>query len=313
MNADDGGAASDGTAVTGADLATCYRHPKREAHIRCVRCDRRICPDCMIPASVGFQCPECVRGGKQAQRVARTSFGGRVAPHGSLSVTYALIAVNIAAMVVELVWSPTIGRFSIRPGAAVQINGHQVDVIQGVATGQYYRLLTGMFLHLSPVGGGYGITHILFNMWALYVVGPPLERWLGRLRFLAFYLLVGLFASAFVYLLTPANSETLGASGAIFGLFAALFVLGRRLRYDIRPIAGVIVLNIVITFVFSGISWQGHIGGLIAGGALSAAWAYAPRKWRTTVQLASSVALALIIVVMVIARTHALTHGQVFG
>jgi membrane associated rhomboid family serine protease len=292
-----------GTAVAGPGVSTCYRHPKREAHIRCVRCDRAICPDCMIPASVGFQCPECVRGGRQSQRPARTAFGGRAVAHNALSTTYVLIGINVAMMLVELVWKPTVDKLSILP-ALRYINGQAFD---GIADGQYYRLLTGMFLHANPLSGGYGITHILFNMWALYVVGPPLERWLGRLRFVVLYLLAGLFSSAFVYLLAKPNSETVGASGAIFALFAALFVLGRRLRYDIRPIAGVIVANIVITFLFSGISWQGHIGGLIAGGALSAAWAYAPRKWRTPAQVASSLVLVVVIVAIVVARTHALT------
>ncbi|MDQ1486877.1 MAG: hypothetical protein QOJ62_2570, partial [Actinomycetota bacterium] len=138
-------------------------------------------------------------------------------------------------------------------------------------------------------------------------VGPPLEAWLGRVRFVTLYLLSGLAGSVVAYLLAPANQPSLGASGAVFGLFGALFVLGRRLRFDMGPMATTIGLNLVITFLVPGISWQAHIGGLVAGAALAAAWGYAPRDKRTVVQVASSVALAAILVVIVIMRTHTLT------
>jgi membrane associated rhomboid family serine protease len=310
MNADDAAAPPSDHVVHPAepDAAVCYRHPQREAHIRCVRCDRPICPSCMIVAPVGFQCPECVRGANAGQRVTRTHFGGRVAASSTPVATYALIAINVIMMMAELASPSTITNLSIVPGGMVgPAHAFRLD---GVATGQYYRLLTGMFLHESPTGGGLGITHILFNMWALYVVGPPIERWLGRARFIAFYLLAGLCSSVAVYVFSNPISETLGASGAIFGLFAALFVMGRRLRFDVRSVGGIIMINLVITF-FPGlnISWQGHVGGLLGGAALSAAWAYAPRRWRTPAQLASSIVLVALLVVIVVLRTHALRHG----
>jgi membrane associated rhomboid family serine protease len=107
--------------------------------------------------------------------------------------------------------------------------------------------------------------------------------------------------------LTTPNVPELGASGAIFGLFGALLVVGRKLRLNIQPIALTIGLNLVLTFSMSGISWQAHIGGLVAGAALGAAWAYAPRANRTAIQIGSSIALAAVLVVMVILRTHNLT------
>ena len=106
------------------------------------------------------------------------------------------------------------------------------------------------------------------------------------------------------YALMPPDVGEFGASGAIFGLFGALFVVGRRLRLNIQPIALTIGLNLVFTFSVASISWQAHIGGLVAGAALGAAWAYAPRPQRTAIQIASSVALAALLVVMVILRTH---------
>jgi membrane associated rhomboid family serine protease len=285
-----------GAPGTGEAVPTCYRHPGREAHIRCVRCDRAICPDCMIPAAVGFQCPECVRRGHASQRVARTALGGRVAPNQTL-VTYTLIGLNVVFFLVQQASPSFIDRFSLLPGPVFLRFGDQHLV--GVAEGEYYRLVTALFLHA-------GVMHILFNMWALYVVGAPLEAMLGRLRFVALYFLSGLSGSALAYLLADPRTETVGASGAIFGLFGALFVVGRRLNLSIGPIGIVIALNLVLTFTISGISWQGHIGGLIAGAALAAAWVYAPRAQRTTAQVASSVLVAAVIVAMVVARTHAL-------
>jgi membrane associated rhomboid family serine protease len=293
---------SENVAVNGSDGAgptpphvvpTCYRHPKREAHIRCVRCDRPICPDCMIPAAVGFQCPECVRGGNKTQRVARTAFGGRIAPNKT-AVTYTLIGINIVMFLIQQSSGTFSRRFELIPDWPF------ASPYGGVAHGEYYRLVTAMFLHA-------GVAHILFNMWALFVIGAPLEAMLGRARFLVLYFLSGLGGSALVYLLADPQSQTLGASGAIFGLFGALFVVGRRLRFDIRPIGFLIGINLLLTFTISGISWQGHVGGLVAGAALAGAWAYPPRKYRLAAQVSSSVTMAVIITLIVIARTHALT------
>lgn len=282
----------------GEGVPVCYRHPRREAHIRCVRCERPVCPDCMVPAAVGFQCPECVRSGHATQRIARTAFGGRIAANKML-VTYTLIAINVVFFLIQQGSGTFSVRFELIPGP-VTIVTNGVPTLGGVAEGEYYRLVTSMFLHA-------GFAHIFFNMWALYVVGAPLEAMLGRVRFIALYLLSGLGGSALVYLLSASNTPTLGASGAIFGLFGALFVVGRRLNLDIRPIAVLIAVNLVLTFTISGISWQGHVGGLVSGAALAGAWVYAPRKYRTPAQLTSSIVLAVVITVIVFARTQALT------
>jgi membrane associated rhomboid family serine protease len=284
-----GGAGPDHPGV----VPTCYRHPKREAHIRCARCERPICPDCMIPAAVGFQCPECVRGGNKTQRVARTALGGRIAPNKTL-VTYTLIGINVVMFLIQQSSATFSRRYELIPDWPF------ASPYGGVAHGEYYRLITSMFLHA-------GVMHILFNMWALFVIGGPLEAMLGRVRFLVLYFLSGLGGSTLVYLLASPGSRTLGASGAIFGLFGALFVLGRRLRFDIRPIGFLIGVNLLLTFTIPGISWQGHVGGLIAGAALAGAWAYPPRKYRAAAQLSSSVLMAALIALIVLARTHALT------
>ncbi len=282
---------------------TCYRHPNRPTALSCVRCERPICPDCMVEAPVGFQCRDCVRGANKTTRQGRTPFGGRVTsnPH---AVTYALIGLNALAFLFELSSTAFVDRFQ-QIGYAFERTNGAVHLV-GVAHGEYYRLLTSMFLHEPPSAGGAFFLHILFNMWCLFVVGPPLEALLGRVRFAAMYLLTGLAGSVLAYALTAPNVGELGASGAIFGLFGALLVVGRRLRLNIQPIAMTIGLNLVLTFSLPGISWQAHIGGLVAGAGLAGAWAYAPRDKRTAIQLASSVALLALLVVVVIARTHQL-------
>jgi len=268
-----------------AEVPTCYRHPSRETYVRCTRCDRYICPDCMRSASVGHQCVECVRAGGRTVRRPRTAFGGRVST--TPVVTYTLIAINVVAFVLQSADRGLERRYALAASAVA-------------GDGQYERLLTAAFLH-------YGIAHLLLNMWALYVVGQPLEQWLGRLRFTALYGLSALGGSVTVYLLAAPNTLTAGASGAIFGLFGAIFVVAKRLNYDVRGIAVLIVINLVFTFTFSGISWQGHIGGLITGSALALAYAYAPRQSRTLVQLSASLAVVVAVVVLVMLRTAQLT------
>ncbi len=243
----------------------------------------------MRDAAVGHQCVQCVQAGARTVRQPQTRFGGRQRSATPV-VTYALMVINVAAFVAQMssgalekqltLWSPA------------------------VADGQLYRLVTSAFLH-------YGATHLLLNMWALYVVGPPLEMWLGRLRFGALYALSGLGGSVLVYLLSPLNTATAGASGAIFGLFGATFVVGKRLALDVRWVVAVIVINLVFTFVVPAvssqlISWQGHVGGLVTGGLVAAAYVYPPREHRNAVQVAATVILLIVLVSLIWWRTASL-------
>lgn len=212
---------------------------------------------------------------------ARTAAGG-ILRQGMPVVTYALIAVNVAVFVMQMASQALQYKLSLFPVA--------------VAGGQYYRLLTSAFMH-------YGIVHILFNMWALYVLGPPLEQYLGRLRFGALYFLSALGGSVVVYLFSPLNAATAGASGAIFGLFGATLVAAKRLNLDVRWLVGLIVVNLVITFTVPGISWQGHVGGLVTGALVTVAYLNAPRAQRSLVQAGFSVGLLALFVVLVSWRT----------
>ncbi|MCV7302093.1 rhomboid family intramembrane serine protease [Mycobacterium barrassiae] len=269
--------------TTPAQTPTCYRHPDRATYVRCTRCNRYICPECMRDAAVGHQCADCVGEGAKTVRQVRTHFGG--APVRTPMVTYVLIAINVVMFGLQMV-SPELQRELVLFSPAV-------------ADGEWYRLLTSAFLHYGPM-------HIVFNMWALYVIGPPLEIALGRARFIALYLMSALGGSVVVYMLSTLGAQTAGASGAVFGLFGATFVIGRRLNMDTRWVIALIVINLVITFVVPNISWQGHLGGLVTGAVIAAAYAYAPRKHRTAVQASATVAVLLLFLLLIWWRTASL-------
>ena len=295
--------APDQASPTGQDTPpTCYRHPGRETWVSCVRCGRHACPDCLRDAAVGQQCVDCVRGtgqGGQGVRAARTVFGGR--PSRSATVTWTLIAVNILLYLVELA-HPSLAADWWMLGYAQYYPG---GPMHGVAAGESYRLITSAFL---PGTGSLGILDIAFNMWALYVVGPSLEQLLGKVRFLAVYLLSAVGGSVLFYYLAPQNVPALGASGAIFGLFGAWFVASRKLGFDSRGIVLLIALNLGLSFVYrSTIAWQDHVGGLIVGAVVMAAYAYAPRKNRIAIQVAATVAVAVLLAIAVVIRTGQLT------
>ncbi|ORB64702.1 rhomboid family intramembrane serine protease [Mycolicibacterium tusciae] len=266
--------------TTPPQAPTCYRHPDRATYVRCTRCNRYICPECMRDASVGHQCAECVGEGVRSVRQTRTQFGG--VPVNTPLVTYVLIGINVVMFVLQTMSS--------------ELERALVLFAPAVADGEWYRLLTSAFLHYGPM-------HIVFNMWALYVIGPPLEIALGRLRFSSLYLMSALGGSVVVYLLSTLGGQTAGASGAVFGLFGATFVVGRRLNMDTRWVIGLIAINLVITFVVPNISWQGHLGGLVTGAAIAAAYAYAPRKHRTAIQIAATVGLLLMFILLIWWRT----------
>jgi membrane associated rhomboid family serine protease len=275
----------------------CYRHPERETGISCVRCERPICPECMVPASVGFQCPECVKNGSgtghaPGAAAPRTIAGGVIAADRRL-VTKILLGLNVAVFVAVLIAGDRLVDGLLLFGQAVT---EPYGPVEGVAQGQWYRLLTSMFLHQE-------VWHIAMNMLGLWFLGPPLEAALGRLRYSALYLLSGLGGSALTFLVSAPGQASLGASGAIFGLFGATAVLMRRMNYDMRPILILLGINLVFTFTWQGISWQAHIGGLAVGALIAYAMVHAPRKNRRLVQYGSCAAMLLLIVVACVVRT----------
>lgn len=280
---------------------TCYRHPGREAGVRCTRCDRPICPDCMVSASVGFQCPDCVRQGSgtghsPAANRPRTIAGGSVAADPRL-ITKILLGINIAVFVAVLANSALVDDLVLLGRANFYYGGPP----EGIAEGQWYRLVTSMFLHQE-------VWHIAFNMLGLWWLGGPLEAALGRARFLALYMLSGLAGSALTYWLAAPNQPSLGASGAIFGLLGATAVLMRRLNYDMRPVFALLAINLIITFnPWGGIAWQAHVGGLVAGTLIAIGMVHAPRERRNPVQYGTCAVALVVVILIVVLRTASLT------
>ncbi|WP_405439493.1 rhomboid family intramembrane serine protease [Streptomyces avidinii] len=287
-------------------LPGCYRHPDRDTGISCTRCERPICPECMISASVGFQCPECVREGsgtghRPTANAPRTVAGGVVAADPHL-VTKILIGINVLLFFVALADPVLAVQLELIGG---QYREYPGGPVHGVAAGEYHRLLTSMFLHAQW-------WHIIGNMIALWVIGGPLEAALGRVRYLAVFLLSGLGGSALVYLLSEPYVRTLGASGAVFGLLGATVVLAKRLRYEMRPVIVMVVLMLVLTFVPLGgaltVSWQAHVGGLVTG-ALVGLGMLVPTsgRHRALVQWGTCAVTFLLAAAVILARTAELT------
>ena len=179
------------------------------------------------------------------------------------------------------------------------INHFGQVVPAGVADGQYYRLITAMFIH-------YGLLHLAFNMWTLWVIGQPLEAMLGPVRFTALYMICGIGGNVACYVFSPLSASA-GASGALFGLFGALFIFLRRLQLNTNQIVPVIVLNLVLTFTVSGISIAGHIGGLLTGLIVGFGYAHAKQQWRTQAQVAISVAVLIVLALATFLQTNSLT------
>lgn len=283
------------SSAPGEVVPRCYRHPHREALIRCTRCDRPICPDCMRPASVGFHCPDDVDRGARTTRAPRTSVGATLLQRPPY-VTGTVIALNVAAYVVT----------GLAPGASLrdpttprsvhalfyrwQLQPYAIHHLD-----RYYELITSAFLHVS-------LLHIASNMVTLAFIGPALERLLGWWRFSALYLLSALGGSAAIYAFGSALGTTVGASGAIFGLFGACIVLVRRLGLDAQWLIGLVVLNFVLTFSIQNISRLGHVGGFVTGILAALAIAGPPaRRLRlpTRVQV-SGLAGVLVLVALVV-------------
>jgi len=270
------------------EVPVCYRHPDRETYIRCTRCERPICPDCMVSASVGFQCPECVAEGRASIPEVRTRLGAQTI--SKPYVTFALIGINVAVFGLELLG-----------GVDAIANSWGMWPIGVALNDEYYRLFTAMFLHET-------IWHIGFNMLVLWMLGPQLEQVLGHVRFSVLYLVAGLGGSVASFWFSDPRVTGIGASGAIFGLMGAYVVVGRALRADISQVVGLIALNVVIGFVGGNIDWRAHLGGLVTGAVVAAIFSFAPKNQRVLVQVAGVVLVVSALVFLVSVRDTQITQ-----
>jgi membrane associated rhomboid family serine protease len=267
----------------------------------------------MNAASVGFQCPECVSDGRRTVRERRTAFGGSLAGVRG-RVTIALIAINVLVEIASVISAHGKGLFGGGLGGLLGYNtplvnawsmigkgvfdtstGQQVVGPYGVSDGEYYRIITSMFVHLGPI-------HLLANMWALWIVGRSVEAALGPLRYLILYFLAGIGGSVSVMLFAPYPGGA-GASGAIFGLFAALFIILRRLGQDTSALVPLLVLNIIISFT-PGISLAAHAGGFVTGGVVAAVMAYSPRQHRNVYTGAAVAAVLMLFTFAIVVSVH---------
>jgi membrane associated rhomboid family serine protease len=285
-------------------LQHCYRHPDRETGVSCSNCGRPICWECMTPAPVGFRCPECMGQARAERRTAPVISRGQIRDRwsgglgGRAPVTRALVAINVLVFIIEAL----MGGGGLLSG----FSGHIYELgalwPPAIAHGEYWRLITPMFLHAS-------LFHILFNMWALWVVGGVLEPMVGSARFAGIYFVSGFAGNVLAFAIGPELTPMVGASTAIFGIFGALFIVALHDRSAmsgmmVRSVGILLAINLAFTFLAQGISWQGHIGGLIGGVLATEALVWfgrrrlSPRITATDALLLAGVALVFVMIVV---------------
>lgn len=264
----------------------CYRHPDRETFVKCQRCGRPICGQCQTLAPVGVHCPECVREarGSAASNAAPTArrVGRMLTSSSRPIVTYSIIAICVIVFVLECVT----GLNPLTGGGRSTVEEWLAYYPQSILI-EPWRIITVNFVHAS-------IIHIALNMYSLFIVGVPLERYLGRLRFTAFFLIAGIGAVVGVDFF--AHELVVGASGAIFGVFGALIVFARRMGLRTAQLYVVIVINLVASFAIPGIAWQAHVGGLVAGVALAFLMLRTSARRLRPLEIGGSVLLTLVLV-----------------
>ncbi|MBE1478204.1 rhomboid family intramembrane serine protease [Actinophytocola algeriensis] len=271
------------------------RHPDRPTGLRCVRCERPACPDCLREASVGYQCVDCVAEGNKSVRPARNTGGARTRSSArSLVVVPVLIGLNVLIFAITAVQA---GSITQNQRSELFVQGTLIP--STVAAGDFWRLLTSGFLHFGNYGG-YGPVHLVFNMFALYVIGRDLEVALGKVRFLVVYLLALLGGSTAVMLFGDPLGSVAGASGAIYGLFGGIAVVVFRAKLNPTPVLMLLGVNIFLSVALPGISLLGHLGGLVVGALATAALVYAPRQNLVRFQTIAVAAIAVLIVAMLV-------------
>ena len=263
----------------------CYRHPDRQSFIICQRCGRTICAECQTQAAVGVHCPECVREARESAprtsgRATRTRIKRSMRPSSGVPVvTYTLIALNVIVFALDFVTGG-----SLYPWLA-----YRGDFTET----QPWRMLTSTFMHAS-------VLHLLFNMFSLFIFGRLIEQAIGRVRYAVLYLLAAFGGSVAVLLLAP-TSAVVGASGAIFGLLGAFFIIQRRLGGNNTQLLVLIGLNVAFGFIVPNVAWQAHLGGLVVGAAVAAVYMATRHRSKRAVQVASVIAIGVALVVVTIA------------
>jgi membrane associated rhomboid family serine protease len=261
----------------------CYRHPDRETFVKCQRCGRPICGQCQTLAPVGVHCPECVREARGSAASSARPLGRRFAnivrpSNGRPIVTYSIIGLNVLIFILELLTGdPILGNGS---GAVA----NALSFVPGDILVHPWTIITSAFVHANLI-------HIAVNMYSLYVLGVPLERFLGRGRFIALYLIGAIGSSVGVEFLSKAGA--LGASGAIFALLGLLILFSRRLGFSPTWLIVIGIVNLGYGFFNPSISWQGHLGGLATGLLIGVLFLYTRNVRRRGLQIAGLIVLPI--------------------
>jgi membrane associated rhomboid family serine protease len=269
----------------GETAPTCYRHPDRETWISCQRCGKPICPQCQTQAAVGVQCPDCVREGHASMAPRTPGWVQALRPSGASVVTYTLIGLNIVIYALQWITQQELTRAWL--------------LWPYVIGSEPWRLITSAFLH-SP---GTIVVHLLFNMYALFIFGPVLESFLGRVRFIALYLIgalggsLGYLTAVEIWIFADGSQQTapggaLGASGAVFALLGAVFAMRKAMGVDVRQLLIVLVINLALPFFVGGIAWEAHVGGLVVGFLIGLIFVSTRRREQRTRQIVAIAAVA---------------------
>ena len=268
-------------------FATCYRHPERQTGIRCQRCQRPICGECMNPASVGFQCPRCVSSGRAAARAPRTRFGA-AAGTGDGSVTKVIMGIVAGVWLLNLV------------SRGLLLNLLALSNV-AVVSGEFWRLFSYGFTSAGLLG-------TLMNLLVLWLAGRAIESELGAWRFAVLYVACGLGGATVFFLLAPLGMAAVGASSAVVGLLAANAIFKARTREDIRPDVGLLVVIVLygVLVGFSSYGWLGLIGGIAVGAVTGLVLAGAPRQNRTAAQTVGLLGIVAACLVAVVGKILAL-------
>ena len=270
------------TSAPSSSANFCYRHPDRQSYILCQRCGRTICPQCQTQAAVGVHCPECVREARASAPRTKSRLITSLRTPGQPIVTWSIIALCILVYVLQML-----------PGSQVT---NALLYFGPYTYTEPWRMITALFVHSQG-----SLLHIALNMFSLFLFGPILERLVGRVRFLVLYLVSGFGGSVAVLLLAP-TTPVVGASGAIFGLLGAFFVIQRKFGGNTTQLLVVIGINLVVGFLpGTNIAWQAHVGGLVAGAAVAFVYLRTRNRAqrRTQILLVAAVVAALVLLTVV--------------
>ena len=269
----------------------CYGHPDTPTRLRCTRCDKPICGRCAVPAAVGQHCVWCVAEARKSAPKVRSAM------QANSPVVLTIIVISVIVWILQ--------NLTINNEPSTNITLRFGSIPPAIAAGEWWRLITPMFLH-APLQARLGIIHILFNMYILRIYGPNVEQAFGHIRFIAMYLIAGFTGSAASFVLGGCNLGY-GASGAIFGMVGVLLVYLHRRRTSVilaefqRNLLFFVGINLVFGFVMPGIDNWAHIGGLAGGLALGAGFDRGPAGPQSTgVQVVTALAIVGLAVAAVV-------------